>query len=164
MCVCVFMMSSLGHQRLLRQLFLQLLWSELPGNPDQDHLANPWGLLLLSTNFLIPMSFAVGTPIYNSLFNIFFLKRPLDTPNISQATSTTTHESQIVLDVIVTHIEILDFGLRFLIFFLQHRIAGIHSKDIQYVTEVLKSSACFQPARQIYYYITIQQVSGNISP
>lgn len=47
---------------------------------------------------------------------------------------------------------VLDFGLRFLIFFLQHRIAGIHSKDIQYVTEVLKSSACFQPARQIYYY------------
>ena len=61
--------SSLGHQRLLRQLFLQLLWSELPIHPDPsvDHLANPWSLLLLSTNFLIPMFFAVGTPIYNSL-------------------------------------------------------------------------------------------------
>lgn len=100
--------SSLGHQRLLRQLFLQLLWSELPIHPDPsvDHLANPWSLLLLSTNFLIPMFFAVGTPIYNSLKHLLQKKRPLDTPNISQATSTTTHESQIVLDVLVTHIEI----------------------------------------------------------
>ena len=100
--------SSLGHQRLLRQLFLQLLWSELPIHPDPsvDHLANPWSLLLLSTNFLIPMFVAVGTPIYNSLKHLLQKKRPLDTPNISQATSTTTHESQIVLDVLVTHIEI----------------------------------------------------------
>ena len=114
MCACAFWcwseqskMSGLGRQRLLRQPFFQLLWLVWTSiiQIHQDHLANPWSLLLYQpiSWFLCPLLLEHPSIIVS---NIFFLKRPLDTPNISQATSTTTHESQIVLDVLVTHIEI----------------------------------------------------------
>ena len=123
-------MPRLGQQRLFLQLFLQLLWlcwsndgtSIIQIHQDYIH-GKSIEIVTLSPNFFILMFFAAGT---------FFMV-------LDRLSHTHTHiqiKSTLTIFYILTQL-VLDFGLWFFIFFLQHVSQEFMSKILDTSFEII---------------------------